>query len=166
MSVTCGFAFNSSLPRGTFCPLTASFGEKPGRKCWAQAGDWRHCTRTLHRQCESWLSATFSTGNEAQSKLRPLCFSAQQVRKEDRPSRKNNYLDKPSTNMLINSPSSCHCSILIAFPWVITMKNSLSVFGKKIAIAFQLLEISKWGRSFTGKMLTGNKLRKWSPEAF
>lgn len=121
-------------------PLTASFGEEPSRKYWAQVGGWRHFATHQNSLCTANATADsqqlFSTGNEAKSKLRPLCLSALHVKSEGRPSGKNNHLDKPSINMLINSQSSCYCLMLIVFPRVSTIKNSLRFFGNKIAIAF------------------------------
>lgn len=135
-----GFAFHSSFPGGPTAPLAASFREEPSRKCWAQVGGWRHFA--THQNSLRAANATadslqlLSTGNEAKSKLRPLCLSALRVKSEGRPSGKNNHLDKPSTNMLINSQSSCYCLMLIVFPRVSTIKNSLRFFGNKMAIAF------------------------------
>lgn len=117
MIIACGFAFHSSFPGGPAAPLTASFGEEPGRKCWAQVGGWRHFATHQNSLCTANATADsqqlFSTGNEAKSKLRPLCLSALHVKSKGRPSGKNNHLDKPSTNMLINSQGSCYCSMLI-----------------------------------------------------
>lgn len=139
--IACGFAFHSSFPGGPAAPLAASFGEEPSRKQrWAQVGGWRHFAthqnslRTANATADS--QGLFSTGNEAKSKLRPLCLRAMHVKSEDRPSGKNNHLDKPSANMLINSQSSCYCLMLIVSPRVSTIKNSLRFFGNKIAIAF------------------------------
>lgn len=138
--ITCGFAFHSSFPGGPAAPLAASFGEEPSRKRWAQVGGWRRFATHQNSLRAANVTADspqlLSTGNEAKSKLKPLCLGALHVKSEGRPSGKNNHLDKASTNMLINSQSSCYCLMLIVFPRVSTIKNSLRFFGNKIAIAF------------------------------